>query len=264
MKKLSVIIITFNEERNIRRCIESVRDIADEIVVVDSMSTDSTEEICNTLGVRFFSQKWLGYSEQKNFANSLASNDWILSIDADEALSEELKKSITELKKRDFDEHNVFCLNRLTNYCGHWIRHCGWYPDRHIRLWNRKIGRWNGIIHETIRFDQPVAKTIIKGDLLHYSYKDIEDHMRIANKYTSLIAHEKFEKGKRCSFVKMYLSPPFAFIRDFIFKRGFLDGKRGYAICKINSFSTYLKYLKLWELENEKKRNNNNAHSDNV
>lgn len=262
--KISVIIITLNEERNIGRCLESVKDVADEIIVADSFSEDKTEEICSQYNVTFVKQKWLGFAEQKNFANNLAHNDWILSIDADEALSEELKKSVLELKKRDFDEHNVFSLNRLTNYCGKWIHHSGWYPDRRIRLWNRKIGQWNGIIHETICFDQPVVKINIKGDLLHYSYEDIKDHIRIANKYTSMIAREKFEKGGRYSFVKMYLSPPFAFIRDFIFKGGFLDGKRGFAICKINSFSTYLKYLKLWELENEKKRNNDNAYSNNV
>ena len=252
--KLTTVIITLNEEQNIARCLDSVKDFSDEIVVIDSLSTDKTEEICNGYGVRFVKQKWLGYSEQKNLGNATASNDWIFSIDADEAVSYELKKSILELKNQDVSEDKAFIVNRLTNYCGKWIHHCGWYPDRRIRLWNRTKGSWKGDIHEVIDFQGDIQKITLKGDLLHYSYKNIEDHIRIANKYTSLIAQERFKNGKRSSFVKMYLSPPFAFVRDFIFKGGFLDGKRGFAICRINAFSTYLKYLKMWELEIESKK----------
>ena len=252
--KITTVIITLNEEQNIGRCLESVRDFSDEIVVIDSLSTDKTEEICNGYGARFVKQKWLGYSGQKNLGNEMATNDWIFSIDADEAVSDELKKSILELKSKDVSDDKVFIVKRLTNYCGKWIRHCGWYPDSRIRLWNRQVGHWVGDIHEVIEFQGDTEKITLKGDLHHYSYKNIEDHIRIANKYTSLIAQEKFKKGKRSSFVKMYLSPPFAFVRDFIFKGGFLEGKRGFAICRINAFSTYLKYLKLWELQNESKQ----------
>lgn len=253
MKKLSVIIITFNEERNIRRCIESVRDIADEIVVVDSMSTDSTEEICNTLGVRFFSQKWLGYSEQKNFANSLASNDWILSIDADEALSEELKKSITELKKRDFDEHNVFCLNRLTNYCGHWIRHCGWYPDRKIRIWNRNVGKWKGEIHETIEFTTETKDNLLRGDMLHYSFNTPEDFEKQMTKFALMRGKHYFMKSRRNAGLNIIFSPIYAFIKHYIFQLGFLDGTDGLHICRITAKTTKLKYKTLKELTDKDK-----------
>ncbi len=253
MKKLSVIIITFNEERNIRRCIESVRDIADEIVVVDSMSTDSTEEICNTLGVRFFSQKWLGYSEQKNFANSLASNDWILSIDADEALSEELKNSITELKKRDFDEHNVFCLNRLTNYCGHWIRHCGWYPDRKIRIWNRNVGKWKGEIHETIEFTTETKDNLLRGDMLHYSFNTPEDFEKQMTKFALMRGKHYFMKGRRKAGLNIIFSPIYAFIKHYIFQLGFLDGTDGLHICRITAKTTKLKYKTLKELTDKDK-----------
>lgn len=252
--KITTVIITLNEEQNIRRCLASVKDFSDEIVVIDSLSTDKTEEICSEFDVRFVKQKWLGYSEQKNLGNSLALNDWIFSIDADEAVSDELKKSILELKNQEIAGDKVFVVKRLTNYCGKWIHHCGWYPDSRIRLWNRTKGSWKGDIHEVIDFQGEIKQMTLKGDLLHYSYKNIEDHIRIANKYTSLIAQEKFKKGKKSGFVKMYMSPPFAFVRDFIFKGGFLDGKRGFAICRINAFSTYLKYLKLWELENESKK----------
>ena len=138
--KLTTVIITLNEEGNIGRCLASVKDFSDEIVVIDSLSTDKTEEICSKFGVRFVKQKWMGYSAQKNLGNSLASNDWIFSIDADEEVSKELKNSILELKNKEISDDNVFIVNRLTNYCGKWIRHCGWYPDSRIRLWNRKKG----------------------------------------------------------------------------------------------------------------------------
>ena len=148
MKKISATIITLNEEDKIRPCIESLKDVADEIVVVDSLSTDATKSICEELGVKFIEQKWLGYSEQKNLANSLATNDWILSIDADEIISDELRMSILKIKETDTPNNTVFSFNRLNNYCGKWIHHCGLYPDRKIRIWNRNIGKWEGYIHE--------------------------------------------------------------------------------------------------------------------
>ena len=171
---LTAVIITKNEEFNISRCLQSLKDVADEIVVVDSFSTDSTEEICKSFNVRFVQQEWLGYSEQKNFANSLASNDWIFSIDADEVLSDELKKSILELKNKNISDDNVFSMNRLTNYCGHWIRHCGWYPDRKIRIWNRKVGKWQGEIHETIEFLTEIKETAFEEatSIRHFSGKN--------------------------------------------------------------------------------------------
>lgn len=253
MKKLSVIIITFNEERNIRRCIESVKDLADEMIVVDSMSTDSTEKICNTLGVRFISQKWLGYSEQKNFANSLASNDWVFSIDADEAVSEELAASIAGFKRSDCTDRDVFSMNRLTNYCGHWIRHCGWYPDRKIRIWNRNVGRWKGEIHETIEFAQTVEEHRLNGNLNHYSYNSIEGHIRQADKFTTLTAEDAFEKGKRCDSIwKLRIKTFWKFFHDYVFKLGFLDGYYGYVVCKISAFATFMKYSKLHEKTKQK------------
>ena len=146
MKKISATIITLNEEDKIRRCIESLNGIVDEIIVVDSLSTDATKSICEEFGIRFIEQKWLGYSEQKNLANRLATNDWILSIDADEALSEELKKSILKLKESETDDNIVFSFNRLNNYCGKWIHHSGFYPDKKIRIWNRNVGKWEELL----------------------------------------------------------------------------------------------------------------------
>lgn len=254
MKKLSVIIITLNEERNIRRCIESVMSFADEIIVVDSLSTDSTEKICNELGVRFVSQKWLGYSGQKNFANNIASNDWIFSIDADEAVSEKLASSILKLKKNDFQDCNVFCMNRLTNYCGHWIKHCGWYPDRKIRIWNRNIGKWDGEIHETIEFSTKVKRNLLDGDLLHYSYNTAEEFENQLVKFAKMRGKHYFTKGKKNAGFHIIFSPIYAFIQHYIIRLGFLDGADGLHICRVIAQTTRLKYQTLKELN---KKNNN-------
>ena len=248
--QISAVIITKNEERNIRRCLESVQSVVDEIVVVDSLSTDKTEEICNEFNVKFVKQQWLGYSEQKNLANNLATNDWILSIDADEELSEELKKSILELKDKDIPDDNVFSMNRLTNYCGHWIRHCGWYPDRKIRIWNRTIGKWQGEIHEIIDFTKDIKETVLKGDLLHYSFATVQSFEHQQFKFAKMRGEHYFQKGKKHASFFMAVSPTYCFIQHYIFHLGFLDGKDGYHICRIAAKATKFKYQTLKELIN--------------
>ena len=250
--QISAVIISHNEERNIRRCLESVQDVADEIVVVDSLSDDKTEEICNEFNVKFVKQQWLGYSEQKNFANNLATNDWVLSIDADEELSEELKNSILELKNKNISDDNVFSMNRLTNYCGHWIRHCGWYPDRKIRIWNRNVGKWEGEIHETLAFSEEVEEKVLKGDLLHYSFAAPEDYENQQFKFAKMRGQHYFMKGKKHASFYMVVSPIFSFIQHYFFQLGFLDGKDGFHICRITAKATKLKYRTLKELTNNK------------
>ena len=245
---ISAVIITKNEERNIRRCLESLRGVADDIVVVDSGSTDKTEEICNEFGVKFVHQDWLGYSEQKNFANNLAANDWVLSIDADEELSEPLRKSILELKNRQFADEVVFSMNRLTSYCGHWIRHCGWYPDRKIRIWNRKVGHWQGEIHETIEFSVDVKEVLLKGDLLHYSFATAQDYENQMFKFAEMRGQHYFYKGRKNAGFMMAVSPAFSFVQHYIFRLGFLDGADGLHICRIAAKANRLKYKKLKEL----------------
>jgi glycosyltransferase involved in cell wall biosynthesis len=247
MIKLSVVIITYNEEKNIARCLNSIQDIADEIIVVDSFSTDKTEEICKTFNVSFFKQKWLGYSNQKNFANRLAKYDFIFSIDADEALSPELKESIIHLKKQD-NNNKVFQVKRITNYCGKWIKHCGWYPDVKIRIWNKNIGAWIGELHETIRFNKPVEIHTLNGDLLHYSYHSISQHIAQINLFTDIGAKEAFKKGKRSNIFIITTKAFWKFIRDYIIKLGFLDGYYGFIICALSAHATFLKYIKLREL----------------
>ena len=248
MKKISATIITLNEEDKIRQCLESLQDVADEIVVVDSISTDNTKPICEEFGVKFVEQKWLGYSEQKNLANNIASHDWILSIDADEVLSEELKKSILKIKDSDFDTDVVFSFNRLNNYCGKWIHHSGFYPDKKIRIWNRKIGKWEGIVHEVIKFSTKVKEVHLKGDLLHYSYAKPEDFEKQVFKFAELRAQHYFDKGKKCASLLKIISPIYFFIQHYFFRLGFLDGKEGFVMCKVAAKATRHKYETLEQL----------------
>lgn len=246
MPQLSVVIITFNEEKNIGRCLESIQGIADDVVIVDSFSTDATESISKKHNVNFISRKWEGYSASKNFANAQAKYDWVLSLDADEALSEELKKSI--LKAKEGQELKTYKFHRLTNYCGSWIKHCGWYPDTKIRIFDRRITKWEGIIHEKLVIDSKQEAILLNGDLLHYSYYSIEQHLMQTEKFSTLAAQNMFDKGKKASALKMYMSPVIKFISDYIIKLGILDGAAGFTICKVSTKHSFLKYKKLREL----------------
>jgi len=247
MQKLSVVIITFNEEKNIRQCIESVLSIADEIIVLDSNSTDSTKSICNEYNIRFENQEWLGYSEQKNKANNLSANNFIFSIDADEVVSPELEKSILDIKAKIKPGQGLI-VKRLTNYCGKWIKHSGWYPDSKLRLWFKDEGKWEGDLHENVVFENNIEKITLKGDLFHYSYHSINQHIAQFNKFTEIGAAEAFKKGKKSNwFIASYKSL-WKFKRDYFFKLGFLDGYYGFIICSISAFATFTKYIKLKEL----------------
>ena len=244
--KITAVIITHNEERNIVRCLESLQGVANEVVVADSGSTDKTEELCRKYDVRFEKHSWEGYSGQKNFANGLATSDWILSIDADEALSDELRNSIISLKQSEISGTDVFSVNRLTNYCGHWIHHCGWYPDRKIRLFNRNAKRWIGEIHEILAdTGSATVEHLLAGDLLHYSYYCVEDHISQADKFSTLTAQEAFHKGRKVSVAAIWFKPKWKFFKDFVIKGGLLDGYAGYQVCKISAFATFMKYSKL-------------------
>jgi len=247
MDKLSVILITRNEQANIERCLKSILPIADEIVVVDSGSTDATQYICSKYSVRWHSCEWKGFGEQKNYANSLATYDYVFSIDADEELSPQLCESIRTAKIEGFS--GIYSMNRLARYANRWIRHCGWYPDTKIRIWNRHIGSWHGFVHEQLQFNSTQQERLLQGDLLHYSYSNIADHIARANTYTSLVAQQYFERGKRTNPLKMIFAALFGFVRDYIFRQGFRDGIQGLIICSIAAFSTFLKYAKLWELQ---------------
>ena len=254
MIKISAVIITYNEELNIGRCLDSLVCITDEIIVIDSFSTDRTEEICSNYPVKFIKKEWLGYSATKNLGNDLAAYNYILSIDADEALSDELKTSILDIKNAD-TPLPAYKLNRLTNYCGTWIHHCGWYPDTKLRLWDKSKGQWEGYIHEEVKLADNNAIGMLKGELFHYSYHSITQHIKQADKFTDFTALEAFNTGKRSSIIKILFKPCFKFVRDYIFKLGFMDGYHGYVVCKISAFATFMKYSKLMELQKNKKNN---------
>ena len=247
MPSLSLVVITHNEERNIARCLTSVQGVVDDIVVVDSFSTDGTKQICEAFGVRFIEHSWLGYSATKNLANSKAKHDWILSLDADEALNEELRASILEIKKGTTMPRCSF--NRLTQYCGKWIYHSGWYPDTKLRIFNRRGTEWRGAIHEELvhATEEPIVH--LKGDCHHYSYYSVGQHLKQTEKFTDLSAQDLFSKGKKPTFVKLHLSPVATFLRNYVLKLGFLDGKEGFTIAKISDLSVKLKYQKLQRMQ---------------
>ncbi len=248
MIKLSAVIITFNEERNIERCIRSVQGIVDEVLVVDSLSTDRTVEIAESLGARIIHQKFLGHIQQKNFALAEATFDHCISLDADEALDETLQKSVLDAKS-NFD-CDGYSMNRLTNYCGQWINHCGWYPDIKLRLVNKKLGAWKGV-NPHDRYELQTGSKIqhLKGDLLHYSFYTIDEHKRQIEKFTDISAKAKFEAGIRSSWTKVIVKSIAKFIKSYILKRGFLDGYYGWVICTQSTRATYLKYYKLLKLQ---------------
>ena len=253
MPDISAVIITYNEEKNLERCIESVRDIADEIVIVDSFSTDRTKEICKKYELHFIEHKFEGHIQQKNWAITQAKYPHILSLDADEVLSDRLKESIREVKENW--THDGYYFNRLTNYCGKWIRHCGWYPDRKLRLWDSRKGRWAGINpHDKFELNNGSTSRYLKGDLLHYSYFSIAQHIDQVNKFTEIGAMEALKKGRRSDFIKIMMKPIWKFLRDFILKLGILDGYYGYIISKISAHATFIKFVKLREFQKQKRK----------
>ena len=248
MTPVSVVIITFNEEHNIARCLDSVKGIADEIVIVDSFSKDKTKEICLSYGAKFIENKFEGHIHQKNFAITQAKYPHILSLDADEALDEKLRNSISEVKKNFV--HDGYYMNRLTNYCGKWVRHSGWYPDTKLRLWDSRKGQWAGVNphdkYELTTGDSNTGK--LQGDNLHYSYYTVEEHYKQAEYFADIAVKSFFKMGKKASFFILLINPIAKFLHHYIVHFGFLDGRAGFTIAKISAWSTYLKYRKLREL----------------
>lgn len=248
--EITAIVITLNEEKNIGRCLESLKSIVAEIIVVDSFSTDKTKEICEYHKVHFIEHAFEGYIQQKNYAISLANTPWVLGLDADEALSEELRNSLLRIESSD---EVAYAFNRRTNYCGQWIKHCGWYPDRKIRLWKKDAGQWGGQNpHDRVILIGDVVYKHLAGDLLHYSYHTIESHIDQTNKFSTIGANEKYKKGKKSKILLHMLIYPFwTFIKNYFFKLGILDGYFGFVICVNSSYYKYLKYVKLYTLRNK-------------
>ncbi len=245
--KISAVIITKNEEENIARCLKSLVGVVDEIIVIDAFSTDKTVEIAQNNGAIIIQKEWEGYSQNKNFGNSQAKNDWILSIDADEVLSQEL---IISIRKLTLDDSKVYSFNRLNNYCGQWIRHSNWHPDWNIRLFNKKESAWSGdFVHEKLTLPKHVAVDQLEGLLYHYSYQNSEDHWQRIEKYAQLSAQQLFQDGKKATFIKLWLSPIARFLKTYFFKKGFLDGKAGWTISVRNAYLVHRKYQLLQKMQ---------------
>ena len=246
---LTVVIITKNEEANLARCLESV-SFADEIVLVDSQSTDRTIEIAKSYNARVSSVEFAGYGPAKQTAVDLAQNEWILSIDADEELTQPLKEEIINLLSGD-PACSGYTVNRRTNFLGKWINHSGWYPDRVLRMFRKADGGFNdSVIHEKIIVEGQVGR--LKNDLNHYSYPDLESYLTRSNRYTTIGAQQAFDAGKRFSGTDLVFRPLAAFLKCYVTGQGFRDGLEGLMIAVLSAMAVFAKYSKLRHLERTK------------
>ncbi len=251
--RISAVIITFNEERNIGRCLSSLEGVADEIVVVDSYSSDATEAICLAHGARFIRHRFVGHIEQKNWALLQARHPHILSLDADETLSDKLKASILQVKANW--KSDAYYFNRMTNYCGKWIRHTTWYPSRKLRLWDSRKGSWGGINpHDRFILFPGSSKEFLKGDILHYSYYSVDEHFAQSNRFSSILAKSYFDLGKRVLLSGLIIRPTWRFFKDYFLRLGILDGYFGLVVSVISSHEVFMKYVKLREMHRARAR----------
>jgi len=239
--KLSAVVIAFNEERCIEKCLKSVAPVADDIVVVDSFSTDATPSLCRAFRARLFQRAFEGHIEQKNFALDLAEHSFVISLDADEALSPELQDSI--LKAKAGWKAGAYAMNRRNFYCGKWIRRCGWYPDRKVRLWDRRRGRWGGVNpHDRVIMEKGSRLAFLKGDILHDTYGSPGEHLAQARSFAGIAARSLRQRGRVRNALSMLLDPPFRFLRAYLFKGGFLEGRAGWRISLVSAYEVFLKY----------------------
>jgi len=239
--KISATIITYNEERNIARVVESLR-CCDEIVVIDSGSNDRTVELATKLGARVIDSVWRGFAGQKNYASEHCEHDWILSLDADEALSEALEAEIWQIKKNG-PQFDAYTMPRLAQYLGRWILHSGWYPDRKIRLFDRQRAKWVGdYVHESVVVDGTVGH--LKSNILHFTCSSLSEHLKTMDRYTTLAAEQLVEQKKEIGWTQLALDPAWTFLKTYIFQRGFLDGTEGLAIAHMAALYNFVKYAK--------------------
>ena len=244
--KISVVLITFNEADRLEAALKSVEGIADEIVVVDSHSTDETEKIALKHTDRFFRREWTNYADQKNYANSKAAFPWILSLDADERLSPGLRQEILSLKEED-QAASAFSVPRQAYYLGRWIRHSGWYPDRKVRLFRNNNASWEGeFVHESLEVEGEVKK--LQGILQHFTYRDLSDQLLRVDTYSSLGAQKLYADQKRCRWHHLWALPFFSFLRTYVWKAGFLDGQAGFIIAVMQGYGVFARYAKLREI----------------
>ena len=247
MIRLSAVVITKNEEAYIGRCLDALADVADEILVVDSFSTDRTPEICKEKGVRFTQHPFEGHVAQKNKALELASSDYVLSVDADEVLDEKLKQAILQTKKNW--QADGYFINRRNFYCDKPIRYGGWYPDRKLRMINKTKGRWTGRNpHDRLELTSGSSTAHLDGHLLHYTVDSIAAHVNQINYFSDIAAQSKFEAGEKTSLLKILIAPCFKFVKGYFLKAGLLDGYYGFVIALLSAYASFLRYAKLREL----------------
>ena len=250
MHSISAVIITYNEELYIGKCLESLKGVADEIIVVDSFSSDSTPEICKKNDVKFFQHEFTGFMDQKNYSLTLASNKYVLSLDADEALSEDLRRSILEIKSGI--KADGYFFNRLNNFCGRWMRHSAWYPDRQLRLFNKEKGSWGPInVHETFQMNPGSRIERLRGDLLHWTFTSKEEFTEKIEHFSRIAANDYFKAGRRVSAITPVIHLVWRFFLNYFLHLGFLDGRYGYLVCWQGARSSYLKYSILRKLNRD-------------
>ncbi len=244
--KISAVLITFNEEANIEAALRSLEGIASEIIVVDSHSTDLTVKIARRFTPNVFERTWTNYSDQKNYADDLAEHPWILSLDADERLSPELREELMALAKGE-PPCAGFSMPRRVFYLGRWIKHSGWYPDRKVRLFRKDCARWEGAyVHEDLAVRGEIRR--LRGDILHFTYRNIADHLTRINAFSDLGAQKLYAQRKKCRLRHLLLVPPGRFIKSYILRRGFLDGFAGLVIAVLNGYGIFVRYAKLREI----------------
>ncbi len=251
MNRLSICIITLNEAHDLPRLLKSVEGVAEEIVVVDSGSTDGTQEIARAAGSRVLGRAWTNYAEQKNYAAAQACEDWILLLDADEELSGDLRGSILKWKAAP-PQFPVYEMARLAWFLGAWIRHSRWYPDFQRRLYDRRKAQFTGAIHESLQFQGAVGR--LQGDLLHYTVRTLQEQRQKSEEYSTLSARAMFESGQRDWRAAKWFATPWAWFRYFVLGAGFLDGYRGFLIARSAAQTVWMKYAKLGELVAEAAR----------
>ena len=246
---ISAVIITRNEAANVRRCLDSVKWV-DEIVIVDSQSTDNTLEIAAEYGAKIYSPPWRGFGPAKKAGVDKATGDWILSIDADEEVTPELAEEIGNIINSNPAKAGYF-IRRKTNFLGRWILHCGWYPDYVLRLFQKKAGNFDeAVVHEKVHIDGEAGH--LKHELKHYSFPSLEHYLEKSNLYTSLGAQEAHRKGDRANWFDVVIKPPVSFIRHYVLKQGFRDGLEGFVVSALSAVAVMVKYVKLRELGKKK------------
>jgi glycosyltransferase involved in cell wall biosynthesis len=249
VSKLTVTVITHNEGAHIGAALESVA-WADEILVIDSHSTDETRETAGRYTRRVEAREWPGYGAQKNYAAHRASHDWILSIDADERVTPALAAEIRALMARG-PRAAGYRIPRVSSYLGRWIRSTDWFPDFHLRLYDRRAARWSERpVHESVEIDGPTER--LRGELLHYPYRDVSEHLAKIDRYTTLVAEQWLAEGRRANALHACIYPSLAFLRNYVLRRGFRDGRAGFLVSRLNAYYVFLKYVKLIERQDHR------------